>query len=182
MSSICNCIKDSNFDFVIDLKQDYLVFTDYSDWLINSKITKPFDEFDLKISNYQTDDFKIFKVKPNLSSIIKYSELPIESKTSCPPDGIYKFSINVCQGTQEFCKVQAILANSQLIYENLVKEESWDNAYEVLKYLEYIRVFANNDNIKKVMEYYEILQKFIKKLKCNCNEWSLSMFKPCSNI
>ena len=182
MSSICNCIKDSNFDFVIDLKQDYLVFTDHSDWLVNSKITKPFDEFDLKISNYQTDDFKVFKVKPNLSSIIKYSELPVESKTSCPPDGIYKFSINVCQGTQEFCKVQAVLIKSNRAYEILIREDKWDEAYQVLKYMEYVRIFSNDNNSKKALEYYDILQRYLKKIKCNCNEWSLQMQQSCGTL
>jgi hypothetical protein len=182
MSSICSCIKDSNFEFVIDLKADYLVYTDCSEWLVNNRIEKEFDEFTLSITNYSTDIKKDFKVKPYLSSIIKYSELPIENNLSCPPDGIFKFSINVCQGTQEYCKVQAILASSQKSYEALIENDQWEHAYEVLKYLEYIKVFANNNNIKKALEYYEILQRLLKKLKCDCNEWSLQMPKSCSNI
>lgn len=182
MNTICHCIKDNNFDFVIDLKADYLVYTDYSEWLVNSKIEREFNEFTLTITNFSTDVAKSFKVKPNLSTIIKYSELPVENTISCPPDGIFKFSINVCQGTQEYCKVQAVLINSQKSYEILVREEKWEHAYEVLKYLEYIRVFANDNNIKKALEYYEILQKLLKKLKCDCNEWSLQLYKSCSNI
>ena len=89
-----------------------------------------------------------------MSSIIKYSELPIESKTSCPPDGIYKFSINVCQGTQEFCKVQAVLIRSNRAYEILVREDKWDEAYQVLKYIEYVRIFSNDNNLKKALESF----------------------------
>ena len=51
MNTICHCIKDDNFEFVIDLKADYLVYTDYSEWLINSKIEREFNEFSLVITN-----------------------------------------------------------------------------------------------------------------------------------
>lgn len=180
MNTSCNCIKDGNFDFVIDLKSDYLVYSDYSEWLVNSKIDKPFEEFDLTISNYQTKANKVFKVKPWLSTIIKYADLPIDSNI-CPPDGIFTFSVSVCQGTQSFCKVSAILINSDMAYKTLIRSDKWDEAFTVLKYMEYIRVFANDNNIEKAVEYHSILQKYLKKIKCNCNEWSLQMHQPCGD-
>lgn len=175
---LCHCIKDDNFAFTIDYKSDYLVYTDYSDWLSNPGSI--IEDYDLTITNYTNNVSKDFKVKANLSTIIKYEELPIEKDLSCPPDGIFKFAINVCQGTQEYCKINAILINSQKAYEYLVREDKWDDAFEVLKYLEYVKVFANGNDIKKSLEYYEILQKLLKKIKCNCDGWSLQMYKSCS--
>jgi hypothetical protein len=175
---VCHCIKDDNFAFIIDYKSDYIVFTDYSEWLTGKETT--FENFEVEIKNIVSCQTKKFLAKPNLSVIIKHKDLPLDHNKSCPPDGIYSFKIKVCQGTQEYEKIEAVLLSAWKSYEKLVKTDSWDDAFEVLKYIEYVRVFANENNIKKASEYYLILQKLLKKLKCTCNGWNLQMYESCN--
>lgn len=188
---LCACIQNDKFRYTLDFKDNYLVYTDYSEWITNSansvKSDNIFNEYTLNISNYVdtlngTNISKSFVVKSNLSTIIDYNKLPLYSENNgCLPDGIYKFNIKVCQDTQEYTKVEAVLLNVYKQYEILLKEDNWDTAFEVLKYIEYVKTFANENNIEKVIEYYTILQKILKKIKCNCNEWNLSMHQSDCN-
>lgn len=163
----CLCIVDNNFLFAITLKQDYFIFTDYSNWgenfeknisqeSLNQKV-----DLKIKIDNY----FAQVQIYPGQANILSYDLLP---DTECGKDGIYEFEITACSNTQILSIHYPILKNIECAYNNLILKRDWDNAQELNKYIEFIKANAYYNDFDLAKEYINIAFKFIKKLNCNC--------------
>lgn len=161
----CACIKDKGFYFTIDYKDDYLVYTDYSDWIMH-KSKSLITEYDLEITNGKSK--KTFTVPVNKSTIIKYSDLPITCDLPCNFDGVYTFTITACQDTQVFERTEAILESVIRIYDKLICDERWDDAFDIFKWMESIKSHVRVGNIDQASKSYITLMTLIKKLKCDC--------------
>ena len=190
----CYCIQDKKYIFTIDYFEKYLVYNDFSEWLIPTRenttnsnntttqtlLSNKLEAFTLKISSLDNQDlFKEYQVFPNSSVIINYSELPSFGSDSCKWDGIFKFSINPCQGTQFLEQQVAILKNLMGSYYLLRRESNHEAANQLLEYIESIKAFAQIQDSENMVKFYKLAMKLVNKLKCNCDE--LHMFK-CTNI
>ena len=168
-ASKCSCIaSEDEFIFTIDYKDKYLVYTDYSVWNTSTH-SLPLDEYIITISNNGAS--KNFKVKVGLSTPIKYSDLPFLSSQDCIPncnfDGIYTFQVETCGDI--YSKTVSILQSLNCAYKKLLLEKRIDYAFELFKYIEYIKAYTDINANDSAKEIYKIAIKFINKLKCNCN-------------
>jgi len=160
-----SCIQDQEFNFVIDHRDDYFIYTDRSSWISSTKLA-PESTYELEIIN-GTKSNK-FTVPKNLSTIIKYTELPVNCDLPCNFDGVYTFKVVTCQNTQEFERYEAILENVLCAYDQLIYKDDWENAKLIMKYIEYVKSYSRRNMLEYSSKYYELLMKTIKKLNCNC--------------
>ncbi|MCA9749033.1 MAG: hypothetical protein KC414_07995, partial [Romboutsia sp.] len=80
------------------------------------------------------------------------------------------FTITTCNNTQILSKYYYILNNIYCSYKKLVEKEDWENAMELFRMIELIKVNTEFCNFEKAKEIYNLAVRFIKKLKCSCNE------------
>ncbi len=160
----CVCIKENKFNFTISFLKDYAIFTDYSEWsndansLMNEKI-----EIVIKGDN----NFKSsFTIKPYQSVILEYNKLQY---SDCGYDGIYEFEITTCNNTQKLSKTVYLLRNVECAYTTLILNKDYDNAFNLLKYIEMIKANMYVNNVDQAKELYNLAVRFIKRLNCNCN-------------
>lgn len=163
----CSCIKDEKYKFTLDYRDDYLIYTDFSEWVTSNKNT-PIVNYKIDIANGES--VKTFTVIVGSSTIIKYVDLPRNCEGECNFDGVYAFKVTACQETQIFEKTEAIVQSLMCAYDQLILKDDWNNAYKLLKYIEYVKVYSRYNLKDKAFKYYNIAVDLIKNLKCNCNE------------
>jgi hypothetical protein len=161
----CSCIENKQFDFILDYEKDHLVFTDKSKW-VTAKNAEPITEFEVTISIYDTYSTS-FNARVNGETKIPYTSLPTTDNSICDYDGIYKFSVNVCDDIMY--KYNVILKNIHCAYSKLVLKEDWKNAIEVFYQMELIKSHALVRNFQSAEKQYALLESFLVKLNCNCN-------------
>lgn len=161
----CLCINDKYFNFTINYFRDYWVFNDFSDWISTSQddINKSDNKVKLKI--IKDDQEVLVEFLPNKSTIFKYDKL---FKSDCGYDGFYIFKVITCSNTQEIDVHYPILESINCSYSKLVVSDRYDEALQLLKYIELITSNTYFGNIKAAKDYYNIAVKYIKRIKCTC--------------
>jgi len=182
----CLCIIDNLFNFTIDLKEEYLIFTDFSKWslsleeLIQNQVTQEIevslcedediccnDPKNINTTTNQKLPTKKITILPGRSTIIYYKDL---FNTDCDIDGVYLFKITTCDDTQILSRKYSILKYLICAYKQLLLKNDWDNAFKLLQNIEMIKSESEINNFDKVKTLYEISIRFIKKFNCNCDE------------
>lgn len=162
----CSCIRDNEYFFSIDHRDDHILYTDYSNWIV-PQAQGVMSQYSVTITN--GDESKVFTVRTSVSTVIPYKDLPTNCEAPCNFDGVYTFSIKVCQGSQEFQRTEAILKSVINVYDQLIYEKRDEDAFEVLLYIEKVKSFSRNNLLVEAAEAYASLIKIIKRLNCNCN-------------
>ena len=161
----CLCINEKNFIFTINFYKDYFVFNDFSDWVSSSQddVIKTQDKVKLKVKKDNQEI--VLEFLPNRSTVFKYDKL---IKSDCGYDGFYTFTVVTCNNTQEIDVQYPILESIHCAYNQLIVNERFDEALELLKYIELITANTYFKDIKTAKAYLDIAVRFIKKIKCTC--------------
>jgi hypothetical protein len=161
----CSCIVNNNFNFVIDYKEDYLLFIDKSEWQ-TSEYNTPLDTYPLTIKNGEKT--KTININVGSSTIIKYCDLP--SDNGCGNDGIYEFIIDNCGDV--YTKCEAILISIMCSYTKLLVTTDLNNytskIWPIFREIEFIKANSRICNINEAKEHYTIVKKMFEHLNCKC--------------
>ena len=161
----CSCIADNSFDFVIEHKLDYFLFTDISKW-VTSTVNNKQETFEFTIVNGKNSKKFIGKVNGTIK--IEYCDLP--SDNLCGSDGVYEFIVDSCGII--FKKCEAILPSIFCAYSKLlIRKPEIDYIEKVLPLfiqIEYIKANANICNITSATEHFKLAVKMIENLNCKC--------------
>lgn len=169
MRSNCSCIKGSEgFNFTIDYRGDYILFTDYSEWVTNPNNT-PSTHYDIIIKNEEANLETKVTVGVGITTPIHTSVL--QSSQECKSDGIYKILVDSCGLKLE--RTEAIIPSLQCAYTNLLlkgcktdKEKA--DLQKVFFELEYIKSAAKVGLTDQASEHFSVLTKILKNLNCSC--------------
>ena len=109
------------------------VFNDFSDWVSSSQddVIKTQDKVKLKVKKDNQET--VLEFLPNRSTVFKYDKL---IKSDCGYDGFYTFTVVTCNNTQEIDVQYPILESIHCAYNQLIVNERFDEALELLKYIE----------------------------------------------
>lgn len=161
----CSCIANNNFNFVIEYKEDYLLFVDKSEW-ITSEFNSPLETHPLTIKN--GDKSKIIDIRVGGTTIINYCDLP--SDNGCGNDGIYEFIIETCGDIYTRC--EAILIHIMCSYTKLLittdLEKYESSVLPIFKEIEFIKANSRICNTIEAIEHYTIVKKMFEHLNCKC--------------
>lgn len=168
MSPGCSCIANHKYLFTIDYRDDYILYTDYSDWVTAPSAT-PSKEYEITIKNNDSGLETKITVGVGITTPIELSTL--KQSQDCGVDGIYLFSVESCGITLE--KSEAILpsvncAYTQLLLKDNKTDQDWKDLYDVFFEIEYIKSASRLKLVDQASEHFEVLTKKLKHLNCNC--------------
>jgi len=168
MSPSCSCISNNKFEFTIDYRDDYILYTDRSEW-VTAEGTTPDKEYEIVIRNDEANLEKTITVGIGITTPIHISTL--QSSQECGVDGIYTFIVDSCGLKLE--RTEAILQSLHCAYTNLLlkvgnTDKDWDQLQDIFFQLEYIKAASRVGLTDQASEHFNTLTKIIKQLNCSC--------------
>jgi len=163
----CSCIK-GNFDFTLDnLGCDTILIEDMSDWMNEDYYELP-TTYDVEVLTPGKKVAKIVQIKPDQRNRFSPSDFGQGGKYFL--DGIYCFTTTSCG--VKYTRNKAVVCAIECCLNDLISKSSPDTDFKEINRIklltEGIRTNAELGKLNKANELYDIVQKFLRRLNCNC--------------
>lgn len=164
----CSCIAEKGYIFTIGHSEDGLVYRDLSKWETSSQ-SEPIDSYELVIEN--EGNKSVIQAIPNGSIIIPFDKLPLPQGESCNYDGIYTFTVDICQKVLQ--RTEAILPSLECAYSKLVlkvnkSDKDRNNLIKLFTMIEEVKSASRIGLINQAIDRYKQTIRFVKQLNCGC--------------
>lgn len=163
----CHCIS-GKLDLILKpLGCDLVVIDDISDWMRDTyyKIPESFTVYVTTPGKKVSHPIQVFTNKAN-----KFSPIDFGQSGKYFLDGIYCFSLESCG--VKYSINRAITCTIDCCLDDLigkVKPEEDINDVTRIKFLrDSIHINAELGKLNKAIDLYDIVQKFLRRLNCNC--------------